>query len=104
MRVAEVLVEVTAGWLSSPHSIDMTITSVNGCFLEDCPKFHGHQVDATAGLETFGDIAQGSAFVVVPWTSDSVDRVVDTEYTICAHIIFADSHHGEETCTVIDLQ
>ena len=94
-HIAVVFILVTAGWLNTPHSISITITSVNGD--PDQYFFHGTQVHALDELTTFGGINQGDVIVVVPW-DDQHDRENHSTYTLCAHVIFADSYHGSEVC------
>ena len=92
--VGEVHLTVQWGWLNAPHAVDITITSVDGQPFHD----HGQQIEALSSLDTIGDVAQGVVDVVVPWITDQEPKRVDDLYTVCAHIIFADNHHGEDAC------
>ena len=95
LRVGTVLVEVTAGWTNAPHSVWVDIISFNGTPEEP----HGTEVHALGELAINGVISQGSAQVIIPWTSDANDTSGTHLYDVCARIIFADNHLGPITCT-----
>ena len=96
--VETVFLQVTAGWLNAPHSVSVTITSVNG----DPAVFfdHGTTEAALADLEVFGDILQGTAIVILPFDDQHL-KENHTTYTICAHVIFGGQRAGAEICETL---
>jgi hypothetical protein len=93
--VGFVLVDITRGWLNSPHAVKVTITSNNG--VPDEP--HGVETHLIASLLVNGDIQNGVAEAIIPWNSDGNPTTIDHEYQVSAQLIYANNQFGK-TVTV----
>jgi hypothetical protein len=93
LYVGFVTLDITSGWLNSPHTLNVTIVSNNG--VPDEP--HGEENHLVKELALNGDPTAGRVEVIVEWTSDTNPTTIDHEYQVTAQLIFGDNQPGEPT-------